>query len=90
VLDKVTVETKNAIRMAETADLSRQQTEQACAELETTVAELREFNELSEGREQRMIGLKMEVNEFAGKLGQPQPYDVCPHQNEACQTADER
>ena len=69
VLDRVTEETNNANRMAETAKLARHQTEQAYAELKTTVAELREFNELSEDRELRMIDLKKEINSLASQLG---------------------
>ena len=76
VLDKVNEETNIAIQMAETAELSREQTEQACAELEDTVAELREFKQLSEGRELRMIELKTEVNRLADLLGEPQRYGV--------------
>ena len=76
VLDKVNDETRRAIRTAEAAELSQQQTETAFADLEKTAFELKEFNELAEGRELRMIELKTEVNELASTLGEPSRYDV--------------
>ncbi len=48
----------------------------ANAELKTTVGELREFNELAEGRELRMIELKKEINDVLGELGEPNRYDT--------------
>ena len=54
------------------------------AELEHTVAELREFNELAEGRELRMIELKTEINSLADRLGEPQRYDVSLGGDEPC------
>ena len=47
---------------------------QAKHELEETVKELEEFNQLTVGRELRMIELKTEVNELAAALGQDRPY----------------
>ena len=76
VLDKVNDATRKAIRTAEAAELSQQQTETAFADLEKTAFELKEFNELAEGRELRMIELKTEVNELASTLGEPSRYDV--------------
>jgi plasmid stabilization system protein ParE len=44
-------------------------------ELATTVDELQRFNQLTVGREERMIELKREVNEMARKAGIAPPYD---------------
>lgn len=44
-------------------------------ELATTVQELRRFDRVTVGREERMIGLKREVNEMARKAGIAPPYD---------------
>ena len=69
VLDKVTQQTDKASRTLQAAELARQQTETAYAELEKTAFELREFNELAEGRELRMMELKTEVNDLAAMPG---------------------
>jgi len=76
VLDRVTQETAKAVRLANAADLSKQQTEQVCVELEARVAELSEFNQLAEGRELRMIELKKEINGLANRSGEPNRYKL--------------
>jgi hypothetical protein len=48
----------------------------ANTELKKKVGELREFNELAEGRELRMIELKTEINDMAATLGEPDRYKV--------------
>ena len=89
VLDRVTDETGNAIHMAALADQSRRQTEQACEDLETMVADLREFNELAEDRELRMIELKTEINRLAAELGEPERYDITVDDGAQIQAANE-
>ena len=54
------------------------------AELEKTVVELREFNELAEGRELKMIDLKTEINDLATRFGEPQRYTVECDGDQAC------
>jgi len=44
-------------------------------QLSGKMSELEQFNRLAVGREQRMIELKREVNEFARKAGAAPPYD---------------
>ncbi|MHC4493703.1 MAG: PAS domain-containing protein, partial [Planctomycetota bacterium] len=41
-----------------------------------TLSDLERFNRLAVGREMRMVELKREVNEMAGKAGLPLPYEI--------------
>jgi hypothetical protein len=49
---------------------------QAEQKLQRTVDELERFNRLAVGRELRMIELKREVNDLAGRLNNHRPYDL--------------
>ncbi|UCE58759.1 MAG: DUF3365 domain-containing protein [Phycisphaerales bacterium] len=55
-------------------DISEQK--EAEEQLRKNVAELEEFNSLAIGREERMIGLKQEVNAMAERAGVKSPYDL--------------
>ncbi len=45
-------------------------------ELEKTNKELERFNRASQGREERVIELKREVNQLAKELGRTPPYSM--------------
>lgn len=50
--------------------------ENALHDVTKTLAALKEFKDLTVGRENRMIELKREINKLAGELGRPKPYDI--------------
>jgi PAS domain S-box-containing protein len=50
--------------------------ERAEQELRKTLTALREFKDLTVGREDRMIDLKKEINKLSEELGRPKPYDI--------------
>lgn len=50
--------------------------ERAMAELKKTLSSLKEFKDLTVGRENRMIDLKKEINKLSEELGRAKPYDV--------------
>ncbi len=76
VLDRVSEESATAAFMARTADAARSAAESANQELVERVAELREFNELAEGRELKMVDLKKEVNQLLAGAGDSEKYVV--------------
>lgn len=45
-------------------------------ELQAINERLDRFNRLAVGREERMIGLKQEINRLSERLGEPQPYNL--------------
>jgi PAS domain S-box-containing protein len=49
---------------------------EAEAQLERSLDELKQFNELAVGRELRMVELKREVNQLARELGRDEPYRI--------------
>ena len=50
--------------------------EEAEKELKKTISALKEFKDLTVGRENRMIELKKEINRLSEELGRPRPYDI--------------
>lgn len=50
--------------------------EEAEKELKKTILALKEFKDLTVGRENRMIELKKEINRLSEELGRPKPYDI--------------
>ena len=45
-------------------------------DLKKTIKELKQFKEVTVGRENQMIELKKEINRLSRKLGKPEPYNV--------------
>jgi len=50
--------------------------EEAEKELKKTISALKEFKDLTVGRENRMVELKKEINRLSEELGRPKPYDI--------------
>lgn len=50
--------------------------ENAERDLEKTLIALKEFKELTVGRESRMVELKKEINKLSEELGRPKPYNI--------------
>ncbi|HIG27534.1 MAG TPA: hypothetical protein EYQ50_06935 [Verrucomicrobiales bacterium] len=76
VLGRVNLEKNQAEKMTEVALKAQQEMEIANHQLEETIQDLSEFNQLAEGREIRMIDLKTEINEMAIRLGETNRYNV--------------
>ena len=47
--------------------------------LQVTLREIERFNRLAEGREQRIVGLKQQVNALFASNGKPPPYNLYSH-----------
>jgi ammonium transporter, Amt family len=77
VLERVNEESEFANTMAENANEARQESEKSKVELELRVNELSQFNDLSVGRELRMIELKREINDMSVAAGHKSKYAIC-------------
>lgn len=76
VLDRLRVETEQAHKMALLAEQAQQRTAETNEQLQDSLDELRRFNQITIGRELRMIELKKEINQLAMQLNLPPRYQV--------------
>ena len=76
VLERLSAETQQAREMAELAEQAQQGTEQTNTALQNSLEELQRFNQITTGRELRMIELKNEINQLAAQLNLPPRYKV--------------
>lgn len=76
VLDRVNVEMEITNRMKQLSEMAKDEEHEAKEELKGKVDELKKFNQLSVGRELKMVDLKKQINKLCIDLGRKPEFDT--------------